>query len=210
MRSPRKIINSTASSTVVATVAAAGSNAARIGGLVGSIEDTEITGSRATGNITGEAADAGGLVGFSNTSTISDSDASGNVTGATRVGGLVGSAEGTAMRRNDASGNVSGSVHSVGGSAGHLYQSDVAINQATGSVVGDNSTDPAVEKRCIQCWWFDRHCRCHDDKPKPCCQPDGLWCEQCRWFGRRDLCHDDKPKAMLPPHRSLAATMSVA
>ena len=116
-----------------------------VGGLVGSTgtipNDSVITNSYASGNVTGLGEYIGGLVGDSY-GTITNSYATGNVTGKGEsdevegVGGLVGYLGGTLVNTY-ATGNVSG-IANVGGLVGGTggFFGDIADSYATGNVTG--------------------------------------------------------------------------
>jgi filamentous hemagglutinin family protein len=93
------------------------------GGLIGAIElnrtaPVTVTGSYATGTVTGAAAPyVGGLVGSNTGGSISQSYATGSVTGFEYVGGLVGENLGGTITQSYATGAVSGGGY-VGGLAG--------------------------------------------------------------------------------------------
>ncbi len=142
------ISGSTANMTV--TVSSTG---AYVGGLVGSSSNVGISGSTATGTVSGGAR-TGGLVGdfFSNAQTplnIDSSTASGNVSGASDTGGLVGYSSGNgAISGSGATGNVNGTTSngSIGGALGYsalsggftglTAQGNVAGGDTGGGVIG--------------------------------------------------------------------------
>ena len=110
-----------------------------VGGLVGHGYNTSgrisITGSYATGAVSGERSSAGGLLGsgLRNNVTITDSYATGDVSGGSSAGGLVGSG-GISITGSHAAGDVSG-----GSSAGGLVGSggiSITGSYATGDVSG--------------------------------------------------------------------------
>jgi hypothetical protein len=106
-----------------------------VGGLVGSSSGT-ITNSSMNGEVNGDYR-VGGLVGVLNTGgTITGSQATGDVTGiGDRVGGLVGWADGN-ISSSSAEGNVSGRWD-VGGLVGYS-SGDIANSHATGDVSGED------------------------------------------------------------------------
>ena len=111
-----------------------GSNTEDTGGLVGiNLEGGRITGSYATGAVTGSER-VGGLVGHSRKdSRITGSYATGAVAGSGNVGGLLGGNSG-AVFGSYATGAVAGSGN-VGGLVGGNY-GPVSVSYATGSVSG--------------------------------------------------------------------------
>ncbi len=118
---------------------------AQVGGLVGQITYASISGSTASGNVTGlDSSNAnssswytGGLVGYftgTTGSAIATSSASGAVAGRYYSGGLVGWFDSGSMTANSASGAVSGSGY-VGGLAGYANAStQFTTLSATGNV----------------------------------------------------------------------------
>ncbi|MCA1298105.1 beta strand repeat-containing protein [Stappia indica] len=142
----------------VSTAVTGSSNA--IGGLVGNFFDGAITGSSASGSVTGAGSSGavGGLVGGTfNTSTIDQSYATGNVTvggGLNQnfnVGGLVGENLGS-ITRSFATGDVVSGGNAAGGLVGY-NQGSIADAYATGSVtaaafagglIGEQSTSASV------------------------------------------------------------------
>jgi filamentous hemagglutinin family protein len=123
-------------------VTLSGNNA---GGLVGGNSGTIIA-SVATGTVFGANADLGGLVGINNTSgAISGSDATGSVTGGTsgtNVGGLVGINDGVIGSENYSTGSVDGSSN-IGGLVGYNrhgtlsgFYVTTSVNTSRGSFVG--------------------------------------------------------------------------
>ena len=117
-------------------------NSTEVGGLVGSATNTNITGSKAAGNVTGTM-NVGGLVGiYTNTGTassysITGSSASGDVVGITSVGGLLGffNSQGQLLTldNSSATGHVTG-TNGVGGLIGLLDNALVTNSNATGAV----------------------------------------------------------------------------
>ena len=114
-----------------------GSHIKGVGGLVGiNDEGGRITGSYATGAVTGSRS-VGGLIGHSHKdSRITGSYATGPVSGVGQVGGLLGLNRG-AVFGSYATGAVAGS-EIVGGLVGGNY-GPVSVSYATGSVSGKNS-----------------------------------------------------------------------
>ena len=88
------------------------------GGLAGGIDTaSSIITSTATGDVTGTNSEIGGLVGYIENSSVSQSFASGNVSGSTRVGGLCGMNTGSTVTNAYATGSVTG-TNEVGGLVG--------------------------------------------------------------------------------------------
>ncbi|MBU1213606.1 MAG: hypothetical protein KKA63_00055 [Gammaproteobacteria bacterium] len=127
--------NSISSATVTAA------SGVRVGGLVGSTSNGNITNSSATGAVIGFG-DVGGLIGYNSNSTwVYNCHASGNVTGgaAGSAGGLIGmNWSYTLTELSSASGIVSGTAQ-VGGLVGYNYYATLTGNFATGSVNGDTN-----------------------------------------------------------------------
>ena len=103
------------------------------GGLVGTSE-ANISGSSATGNVTGEN-DVGGLVG-SSSGSISSSWYLGDVRGEGSVGGLVGSSTGD-ISGSFAGGSVLGTNSNTGGLVG-ISQGAISNSYASGDVTGSD------------------------------------------------------------------------
>ena len=110
------------------------------GGLIGGANDSRVSNSFSTGNVTAAGStDVGGLIGTASDITISGTHAAGSVIGLTNVGGLMGSFYGVnqvpALQNSWASGDTIGNS-SVGGLIG--LASDVAISgtYAIGNVTG--------------------------------------------------------------------------
>ncbi len=112
----------------------------QVGGLCGQVNKITVSGSFATGSVSGEV-DVGGLVGYAtgynSPSSIASCYATGDVTGSIcDVGGLVGDADNnTAITSSYASGEVSSAGYSVGGLVGNMNGS-VQTSWASGSVKG--------------------------------------------------------------------------
>ena len=102
----------------------------KVGGLVGTGKVT-MTGSFATGDVTGSGDNVGGIVGSMSSGSIAGSHATGAVTGSRYVGGLAGN--GNSINDSYATGVVSG-VREVGGLVGMAY--NVSNSYATGNVTG--------------------------------------------------------------------------
>jgi len=106
------------------------------GGLVGDLEPSTITGSYATGTVSGGAyTDIGGLVGL-NFGTIDSSYATGAVSGGkfASVGGLSG--DGANISNSYATGSVSGGVDSIDGGLVGTEPYTVLYSYAAGAVSG--------------------------------------------------------------------------
>ncbi|MDD2775950.1 MAG: GLUG motif-containing protein [Gallionella sp.] len=131
------LFGSVGTGSVISNVGLVGNSVSgsfRVGGLAG-WNFGSITGSYATGSVSGLGSFIGGLVGF-NSGTVSNSYATGNVSGSSSVGGLVGN-NSNIVSNSYATGNVSGSS-SVGGLVGN--NSNIVSNSyATGSVSGTDS-----------------------------------------------------------------------
>ena len=114
-------------------------NSFGIGGLVGVSVNTDVSYSSAQGIISAsDSSRVGGLIGNSyNNTMISYSSYSGNVTGDTKVGGLVGRfADGDIIASHTESGVLGRS--SVGGLAGELNTTSVFLSYSTGVVAGSD------------------------------------------------------------------------
>ena len=111
-----------------------------VGGLVGWIDDGMVSGSYATGAVTGDNY-VGGLVG-DNSGDISNSYATGSVTGNEDVGGLVGDNSGD-ISNSYATGSVTGN-EDVGGLVGDNEKGTVSNSYATGSVTGSSDVGGLV------------------------------------------------------------------
>ena len=118
-----------------------------VGSLVGGGLNFQVSGSYATGSVSGNA--AGGLVGFCYECTISDSYAMSSVVGGREysqsVGGLVGAISGTIIR-SYATGSVSGGIHGngIGGLVGSMNRCNISDSYATGWVVGNGAVGGLV------------------------------------------------------------------
>ena len=112
------------------------------GSLAGFLERAgHVTGSSATGSVSGTD-DTGGLIGsaeYTNT-RIDSSSAAVTVSGWNRVGGLLGSASFMGLERVHASGSVLGYEH-VGGLVGRMNSSRLIDGYATGDVEGLNAAE---------------------------------------------------------------------
>ncbi|SEK82320.1 filamentous hemagglutinin family N-terminal domain-containing protein [Roseateles sp. YR242] len=137
INNPSKIANVTVSGTVNATNANGGAGT-YAGGLIGVVNNagTSLTNVHATATVTASSDYAGGLVGSADQTDITASDSSGNVTGANNVGGLVGNASGGTINTSTATGTVTG-ANNTGGLLGQ-GQNGLAITDsgATGAVTG--------------------------------------------------------------------------
>ena len=107
-----------------------------VGSLAGSIKDSNITNSYATGDVTGTGDSVGGLVG-SGSGNITNSYAAGDVTSTgDSIGGLVGWKWGSGKIMNShAEGSVKGSS-GVGGLVGSSIDSNITNSYATNAVTG--------------------------------------------------------------------------
>ncbi len=118
-------------------VAVDGGENNRVGGLVGSVQDSVVRESSTTGIVEGAGA-VGGLVGYGHEAQISRSFSLASVVAESQVGGLLGhGASGTAVARSNATGTVSGegdTVTKIGGLVGE--------NSVGGSIVGSYATGP--------------------------------------------------------------------
>ncbi len=131
------ISNSQASGSVV-------SNNSAVGGLTGDAWGN-VTNSTASGNVSASLDYVGGLIGFSEYQThVTGSSASGTVSGRNQVGGLVGQMQDGTLSLDSASGNVTATGGNVGGLVGWLdsYYSPAVIDQssASGSVTAARSS----------------------------------------------------------------------
>jgi len=117
------------------TVSAGGIGVESIGGLVGiNAAGTGIATSYATGAVTAANANkVGGLVGWHTTGVISGSHATGNVSGTNNVGGLIGMSTTPGVNTSFATGTVSGATM-VGGLIGNRGSGTTDTTFATGAV----------------------------------------------------------------------------
>ncbi|WP_426197581.1 YDG domain-containing protein, partial [Massilia sp. DWR3-1-1] len=120
------------------------------GALAGRIDEALVTGSGASGVLSGSDQNVGGLVGYSDHGSISNSDASVSVTGVgANIGGLIGAMQGGVVDRSFADGTVGSTVGNeasrvgglvganLGGAIGNSYASGAASGLATvGGLVG--------------------------------------------------------------------------
>ena len=106
-----------------------------VGGLAGYSDHGNISGSYATGKVSGDF-NVGGLVGHIDSSTINSSYATGSVAGAFVAGGLVGYTDSGIIGDSYAAGSVSGDGEYFGGLVGYSYGSTISASYATGSVSG--------------------------------------------------------------------------
>ena len=122
-----------------------------VGGIVGSISNTEIIDSSATGTVTGTSWATGGLVGYAVDSTITGSVSNVNVNGVDYVGGLIGHSFGTTITSSSAIGNVIATNSDVGGLVGKneknsTIEATVTKSYATGNVDGINNVGGLIGK----------------------------------------------------------------
>jgi filamentous hemagglutinin family protein len=139
--SPTTISGSSASGTVTNT--SAGAVTSYVGGLVGYATGGSISGSTASGAVSGGSY-AGGLVGyFSNAGDIQNAVATGNVSGAPSAGGLAGYTNGAGSISGSAAfGTVTGtsaSTGSVGGLVGEFRQAGGISGSEASGVVSNGS-----------------------------------------------------------------------
>ena len=87
-----------------------------IGGLIGLSEDSNISNSYVSGNVSGDE-NIGGLIGLSEDSNISNSHAIGNASGDENIGGLIGESEDDTISKSYAKVNITGN-HQIGGLIG--------------------------------------------------------------------------------------------
>lgn len=118
-----------------------GSGGAQTGGLIGSLTNSTISKSYATGNVSGVYQDSGSFVGASSSSTISESYATGNITANNQghIGGFIGKVSNSTILNNYAFGQVKNGDVSAGfiGNIGTLGSSDkISYNFSTGVVFG--------------------------------------------------------------------------
>jgi len=118
-----------------------------VGGLVGYVEESEISNSHADVAVTAATGSySGGLAGLLYDSAVSDSSASGTVTGSSRTGGLAGGADAsTTIMNSRASGDVS-SQNQVGGLVGVVWGVSVTRSSATGAVLGTDAVGGLIGK----------------------------------------------------------------
>ena len=113
-----------------------------IGGLVGSITDSDISNTNVSGNITGRNS-VGGLVGSIINSNLSNAQASGKIIGKNNVGGLVGNIINSDLSNTQVNGNIKG-WNSVGGLVGNIINSDLSNTQASGNISGNKDVGGLV------------------------------------------------------------------
>jgi hypothetical protein len=132
------------SSEAFGNVIGTGGYPSMIGGFVGNLGNSTISGGYAGGSVTSNASHVGGFAGVAqNGSGIVDSRAEGTVTGFTSVGGFAGQiANSTIIENCTALGNVTGN-NNIGGFVGVTWRSDPAWGEpqidkssASGSVTG--------------------------------------------------------------------------
>jgi len=131
------IINCSSSAVVVGQMVIRSS--LRCGGLIGAAYDSTISGSHASGKVTGNFFDTGGLIGSIYDGTrINDCYTTGDVLGTGAVGGLVGSTNQASVITNCyTTGSVTGTSQEVGGLIGNInYGTSVTNCYATGNVAG--------------------------------------------------------------------------
>ncbi len=124
-----------------------------VGGLVGHLRESTVSGSSTTGTVAGSSSRIGGLIGYGQNSIIEDCWSSANVTGTGGgwVGGLMGGLQGSGneggvkgvVRRSYATGTVSSDQNRIGGLVGNLYRQNnvptmVVASYATGAVSGSS------------------------------------------------------------------------
>lgn len=126
------ISDSQASGDVSVPPDCGGNNDCNVGGLVGLNDGYTITGSAASGVVSGHE-NIGGLVGLQLLGEIIDCEASGDVSGKWQVGGLVGENMST-IKGSSASGAVSGEII-VGGLVG-VSSGKIERSEANGAVSG--------------------------------------------------------------------------
>ena len=110
-----------------------------VGGLVGYMRDSSITGSTANTVVIGQSSDVGGLVGrIDSGASIQTSGSWGAVTGVGSVGGLVGSMyNSTSVSSSYANANVTSTGSHAGGFVGYFNStSNITDSRAAGSVTG--------------------------------------------------------------------------
>jgi hypothetical protein len=110
-----------------------------VGGIVGSIDKSDITNSYVTGNISSNNNCVGGIAGnISGGSTVTDSYSTGNINGNDGVGGIAGYVERSNITNSYSTGNVSGNGH-IGGITGSVCESFVTSSYFVGSTSGNNN-----------------------------------------------------------------------
>ena len=131
--------NASITNVTLADLAVTGND--NVGGLVG-VNAGTVSGSSASGRVTGSGINVGGLVGENSPfGTVSESSASGRVTGDDNVGGLVGFNYGP-VSESSASGRVTGDDN-VGGLVGR-NNGLVCGSEARGSVSGNTNVGDLV------------------------------------------------------------------
>ena len=111
----------------------------KTGGIVGYAKDSELNKCTVSGKVNASGMEAGGLVGCSDNTTISNSSSSADVTGVKYVGGLVGRASGSEISDCDVTGDVTGSDMHIGGLVGELEDSSSVDNCSSyATVTGSN------------------------------------------------------------------------
>jgi hypothetical protein len=122
-----------------------------VGGIVGSVANTEIKDSSATGTVTGTSWATGGIAGYAVDSTITGSVSNVNVNGVDYVGGLIGHSLGTTITSSSTTGNVIATSSDVGGLVGKneknsTFEATVTKSFATGDVIGINNVGGLIGK----------------------------------------------------------------
>ncbi|MDQ5944574.1 MAG: hypothetical protein QG658_643 [Patescibacteria group bacterium] len=126
------------------TNASINSSQSNVGVLAGRIgATTTVTNVSTSGTVTSTLNNVGGLVGYSDNSNVTGSTSSANVTGNNYVGGLFGylnatSGANSTVTSSGASGNVRGNQYGGGFAGGKIYAT-ISNSYATGSILGDSS-----------------------------------------------------------------------
>ena len=138
-----------------ATTVSGGAGSHDIGGLVGYSEAGTVSGSFASGDVSGDTS-LGGLVGYKNDGDITQCYASGAVSGNTRLGGLVGRNDSGTIEDCYATGAVEG-TDAVGGLVGRNHKGSVSHCYAAGTVAGTSRAGGLIgnEDRgtYLACFW---------------------------------------------------------
>lgn len=128
------------------------SSSFRVGGLIGYANSTTITGTYSKASVQSDGgSNIGGLIGELDNSTLSLSYATGDVSGGARVGGLIGTSPANVITDSYATGNVQSSSFYAGGLIGgfgtqfttedslkNSYSTGTVTGSAAGGLIGQN------------------------------------------------------------------------
>jgi len=131
------ISNSTANNLVTGSYGVRGTGN-QIGGLVGYLGGSTVTGSTANTVVLGSGVDVGGFIGQMSSSTVNTSGASGSVTGAGSVGGFVGTMYNSSnITSSYGNSKVTSTGANAGGFVGYFNaSSNITNSRAAGAVSG--------------------------------------------------------------------------